>query len=200
MYAYCSSNPINCIDADGYDAIWIQEKDSAEGFGHSGLMVQNESGDWFFFYWGPADENAPITTLVRGTPTNYIFEQVTAGASDMQRIGGVVRTVASSTNADISGRAGNISHTFYFEGDYTGTYDYLDNILHEGQEEYMLLSNNCLQNTCTAFSQSDPRFCNLNGVIPNRSIFRVACLATSNGFQYNPWDHYSPFHNYVQEK
>ena len=58
MFAYCNNSPVNTCDSDGRDAIWILEGQSAEGAGHVGLLVQDERGSWYYFYWGPQSETA----------------------------------------------------------------------------------------------------------------------------------------------
>lgn len=50
MYAYCLNNPIIFGDPYGQDAIILL---SSDGAGHLGIMVQDESGVWWHFYWGP---------------------------------------------------------------------------------------------------------------------------------------------------
>ena len=52
LYAYCGNDGVNQVDPSGHDAIWLQYKDGANGFGHTGLAVQGNKNQWFYFYWG----------------------------------------------------------------------------------------------------------------------------------------------------
>ena len=52
MFAYCNNNPVNQVDPEGTDAIWLQDVDSVYGFGHTSLMIQDDLNLWWFTYWG----------------------------------------------------------------------------------------------------------------------------------------------------
>ena len=62
VFAYCRNNPVNRIDSDGYDAIWIHESNSAAGFGHSGLLVEDEAIRYTVYI--EQQENAPLSRCV----------------------------------------------------------------------------------------------------------------------------------------
>ena len=53
MFAYCNNNPVNQIDPEGTDAIWLQFAYGANGFGHTSLLIQDSANIWWYFYWGP---------------------------------------------------------------------------------------------------------------------------------------------------
>ena len=53
MFTYCNNNPVNQIDPNGTDAMWLQFPDGANGFGHTSLLLQDATGTWWYFYWGP---------------------------------------------------------------------------------------------------------------------------------------------------
>lgn len=63
MFAYCENNAINKSDDEGKDAWWIQSPNSANGSGHTSLLLQEKSGYWWYFYWGPSS----IQLLFLGT-------------------------------------------------------------------------------------------------------------------------------------
>lgn len=52
MFAYCENNAINKSDDEGKDAWWIQSPNSANGKGHTSLLLKEKSGYWWYFYWG----------------------------------------------------------------------------------------------------------------------------------------------------
>lgn len=63
MFAYCENNAINKSDDEGKDAWWIQSPNSANGKGHTSLLLKEKSGYWWYFYWGPSS----IQLLFLGT-------------------------------------------------------------------------------------------------------------------------------------
>lgn len=77
-------------------------------------------------------------------------------------------------------RAGLITDAYYFEGDYTKTYEVVEGYT-KSKEEYELVTNNCVQKTLGAFIASDKRFYDVayglpNNVIPNAAASKVALL------------------------
>ena len=52
MFTYCNNNPVNQIDPEGTDAMWLQFPDGANGFGHTSLLIQDTANCWWYFYWG----------------------------------------------------------------------------------------------------------------------------------------------------
>ena len=63
MFAYYENNAINKSDDEGKDAWWIQSPNSANGKGHTSLLLKEKSGYWWYFYWGPSS----IQLLFLGT-------------------------------------------------------------------------------------------------------------------------------------
>lgn len=63
MFAYCENNAINKSDDEGKDAWWIQSPISANGSGHTSLLLQEKSRYWWYFYWDPSS----IQLLFLGT-------------------------------------------------------------------------------------------------------------------------------------
>ena len=67
MFAYCENNAINKSDDEGKDAWWIQSPNSVPlilgNAGHTSLLLQEKSGYWWYFYWGPSS----IQLLFLGT-------------------------------------------------------------------------------------------------------------------------------------
>ena len=53
MFSYCENNAIMKYDVTGNDVWWIQSPNSAFGKGHTSLLIQEKSGYWWYFYWGP---------------------------------------------------------------------------------------------------------------------------------------------------
>ncbi|WP_419884162.1 RHS repeat-associated core domain-containing protein [Peribacillus sp. B-H-3] len=54
-YTYADNNPVNYIDSDGNDAIWITASNGANVFGHTSLVIYgkgNSGKGWYYFYFG----------------------------------------------------------------------------------------------------------------------------------------------------
>ena len=178
MFAYCLNNPANYLDSDGKDAIWIHEEDSAFGFGHSGLLVQDKDENWYFFYWGPVNESAGIKEIIdmitTGVPSNCVLVYIDT-VLETRTTDGVQVLLRESDNEFVAARADLITDIRYFEGDYTDTLNYLRKLEAEAStNDYHLLNNNCVQNTWKALAVSDERFrYNDCPVIPNWAYFRM---------------------------
>ena len=179
------------FDNGGKDAIWIQESESAKGQGHSGLMVQDENGNWFYFYWGPDNEDAPIKNLIVGVPNGSYFEPIETDGADLTQTSQVIDVLklAENSSTKASTRADKITESYYFVGDYTATYNKARDYS-KSDEEYKLITNNCVQKTLNAFCDSDSRFTQVsygtaNCIRPNSAATKVAMLPSKQGK--TPW-------------
>ena len=168
MFAYCRNNSVNYYDHEGKDAIWIQEPDSAGGFGHSGLLVQGPDGEWYYFYWGPESEEIS-SEIVSGTSPIFILQRLNTEGLNMKTLKGV-RTALSRAEGEngefIKKREELIYEIEYLEGDFSDTYDFLvQKSSDPGQ--YSLLFRNCYQLSILALSESDMSFIKYYYVWPN---------------------------------
>ena len=176
MCAYCLNNPTNYVDDAGTDAIWIQEEKSAENQGHTGLMVQDEEGNWFYFFWGPSpeeEESADILKLSLGVPNAAYYVQYipsTPSLVNLQNDNGVIDAV--NEVCDYYGKANRsqlITDTIYLEGDYHKTHDYLKSLFDNNgvcSQQYNLIFNNCVQKSVAALSKSNRLFSTYHRLSP----------------------------------
>ncbi len=51
-YVYANNNPVKYSDPSGLDAIVANQLENIGGAGHMSSFVQDDSGTWYFFYWG----------------------------------------------------------------------------------------------------------------------------------------------------
>ena len=177
MVAYCLNNPVNYSDKVGKDAIWIQEESSAFTMGHTGLLVQDSYGNWWYFYWGAADQGADLVNMITGTPAVCILESVDTSNTDLHNtvsIKMMFYQLAHDGNPDndpfFADQWNNISGTMYFYGDYSDTLEFLQDLQEKANAEevdYKLLEFNCCQLSCEALGQSDPRFMSVPALVPN---------------------------------
>ena len=150
-------------------------------------MEDEESGQWYYFYWGPEDET-PSMELVTGVENGSYVQEITTNGADLRDID-MLRTILAAAGGKAGARAEKITDIYYFEGDYTATLVAIRDMANSG-EKYNLLTNNCVQKTITAFSASDSRFGMVsygieNYLIPDRAVHKVAMLP-SNKNSY-PW-------------
>ena len=189
MFSYCLNNPVNCKDGFGNDAIWIQEAGSAAGFGHSGLVSQDDAGDWWYFFWGPKNESFTAEHIT-GTASAPVFIKLNVEGCDLTTTEGVVNAINQTFESDDpKNRASKITSSRYFVGDYTKT-TIKAGIIAAGTKDYKLLSYNCVQNTLAAFLESDSRFGlvtygDYRDIIPNE-VYSKVCLLSSIQSDF-PW-------------
>ena len=59
MFTYCNNDPVNQIDPEGMDAIWLQNPDAVDILfwkaGHTSIMLQDATNCWWYLYWGNTD-------------------------------------------------------------------------------------------------------------------------------------------------
>ncbi len=190
LYCYTGKNLINKVDQAGKDAIWIQERYSANNAGHSGLLVQDEQGVWYYFYWG-RDINHLSNNPFANTPANVYLEPIGL-CSDLDSVD-KVQNFIKTVDTEAYKRADLITDIYYFEGDYTNTYQMVEALNNSKDPlEYNILTRNCVQVVLDAFIASDRRFnlC-INSLsssvipIPNVIASKVALLPWKKG-KY-PW-------------
>ena len=165
MFAYCLNNPSNYIDKDGRDAIWIQEPESACSFGHSGLVVQDKNGIWYYFFWGPESEDLDLGLITGTTAACYVVPLDTEGL-DMTNINDVRSAIRQHPETAVSERADLIGDIEYIEGDFTNSLKYLQNYQRSGKE-YNLIYRNCYEVTIRALSESDASYAQYMTALPN---------------------------------
>ena len=194
MFAYCNNAAPNTADNNGNDAIWIQEMHSAKGYGHSGLMVQDENGDWYYFYWGPQEEEYSFGMLLLGVDRRIVVEKIDTKGYDLRGSKGVRSAIADSDNTFVKNRAKKVTTTYYFSGDYTETLNTIQEWLSE-EDHYQLLTDNCVQRCITAMGKSNSSFTMLSYTIPNHAMMSV--FYRSDNSAPNPWSFPSKTHSYL---
>ena len=183
MYAYCINNPTNYLDFEGTDAVWIQESDSAGGFGHAGLLVENEDGKWYFFYWGMESETIDFENVLKavsGTKAKLVWKEIETDNCDLATTTGVKEALQMSGDPDVN-RSELVTDTLYFTGDFSKTFEYIEKLSKESQQ-YNLLANNCVQQSTKALKNSSFDFSFTKAVIPNVAFRRARVLNCLRNF------------------
>ena len=126
MYAYCLNCATNGIDPNGEDAIWLQDKNSVASMGHTGLLIQDNNGKWWHFYWG-ANRNG--SKGKKGT------------GNILMRYEGNLNLYA--INDFYKEHYGNeYEAMIYFKGDFSKSVSYAKKLDEKG---YNFLFNNCME-------------------------------------------------------
>jgi hypothetical protein len=193
MFTYCLNNPTNFIDNSGTDAVWIQEAERADGNGHSGLLVDDGNGNWYFLYWGAAG-NGSLLQKILGTAYDFVFIKIDVTDCDLYSVDGVTQALSNSENQTAQIRSQFVTGTYYLSGDYSATYDYLSEmatqeaIVPGSLGKYELLTRNCAQTTWHALAYSNERLLqNACPIIPNNAFIKVQMLNDMHDLTYRMW-------------
>ena len=123
MFAYCLNNPVNYIDDEGTDAIYVAN------YGYSGLIIvghallyyQDDSGTWFL-----TEYNGEMFDKTTAQIYNYELRDFNL-AKNMQKW------------------ENGYYVCYYLKGDYSSIYDFAEKYKGSNYGGYHLLYNNCLK-------------------------------------------------------
>ncbi len=123
------NNPVSSVDYQGTDAILLQDKDAVYSAGHTGLLLQDDEGQWWHFYWGNNREGKLGKSGSGEMLTKYV------GNTNLSAINSFY---SSKYNGN------EYEDMIYFEGDFSASVDYAKKLQKE-QPTYNLIINNCMQ-------------------------------------------------------
>ena len=126
MFAYCNNNPVNKFDPFGEDAIWLQDSNAVYGAGHTGLLLQDSSGQWWHFYWG----NNRNGNKGKSGDGKMLLKY--NGKTDLNSINSFYEQEYG----------GKYEATIYFQGNFSNAVSYAKRL---SSKKYFLLGNNCMQ-------------------------------------------------------
>jgi len=149
------------IDPWGLDAIWLQYDEAGAGFGHTSLLIQDENGDWWFFYFGAEggtskyiDNPFLIFDDVASFVQCYKIGSAKDGLTDKDSVLKFMNANESKMPKNKDGKTAldprnELSGMIYFEGDFTKSLSAADNMREDYTNgkgmKYNLLFNNCMQ-------------------------------------------------------
>ena len=81
-YAYCAGDPVNCVDVDGDSVTVLINQDGAYGYGHMGVLLQNEEGAWDYYSSNGRHESPTIGVGNYSSPEDFLLSS--AGSSYTQ--------------------------------------------------------------------------------------------------------------------
>ncbi|MGG0825236.1 type IV secretion protein Rhs, partial [Paenibacillus turicensis] len=139
LYSYVRNNPLTHVDPSGHDAIMITNPDLAFGFGHTSIVIENNDGKWYYFYWG--DKNVQLTQV----NTSYL--------TDLDKFNkwGNDTTLKTSKGGSV-GLAGfsesGYTNSTYVKGDFSASYNEAKKLanshsINGTNKDYSLTTNNC---------------------------------------------------------
>ena len=68
LYEFCANNPVNFIDPDGLDVVYLDDSDAVRGAGHAASAVGNDLYGWAYYSFGMGDDRGGSQRL--GTHDN----------------------------------------------------------------------------------------------------------------------------------
>ena len=132
-----------------------------------------------------------------GTPYEFVFVPIDACEYDLTTTSGVIQALANSGNKTAEIRSQYVTGTYYLEGDYSPTYDYLNEMLQKETDSagslgsYALLTRNCAQVSWRALAESNIRIAITTcPIIPNTAYIELQMINDMSEFTYNAYRYF----------
>ncbi|MBQ6060180.1 MAG: RHS repeat-associated core domain-containing protein, partial [Clostridia bacterium] len=188
VYQYCSCQPVNLTDFDGFDAIWITDRTS---FTHASLLVQDAENRWYYFYWG-ARRTGLFSSELLNMGANVLFGSLLSPISGngiviYEEIRGKngepisfskdmpndeFLSKLNTTLSDSSIYAGDYDDYIYLTGDYAKSHnEALTMKARQKELRYDLIFFNCAHAVCNVLLRSIPTDSDLYKGILDISIY-----------------------------
>ena len=187
------------------------EEENAGGQGHTGLLLQDSEGDWWYYYWGPipGNDNVSIENIWKLSTSgdkNFGFARNLGKCEgkDMRDIEAIKEVLCAYVESEYPKTKVNsdeekqlfvmynsyqlLSKAIYFEGDYSASCSVAQK---KTELRYHLLASNCLQRSNGIMMVSDWRFGligrvnPLAAIIPNLAAPYVSLIPTKK--EEYPW-------------
>ena len=148
LYTYCYSNPINCIDPNGKDGIYIAFPDykistpigKIGNLGHAGvLLIDNKTGVTKYYEYGRYDKEG------KGVVRTFAVPNVKIGQDKKPTLESLNKTL--SIISEQAGHAGRIEGAYIESDKFKEMKTYAESKIAENsnpkRKEYSLRNNNC---------------------------------------------------------
>ena len=148
LYTYCYSNPINCIDPNGKDGIYIAFPDykistpigKIGNLGHAGvLLIDNKTGVTKYYEYGRYDKEG------KGIVRTFAVPNVKIGQDKKPTLESLNKTL--SIISEQAGHAGRIEGAYIESDKFKEMKNYAESKIAENanskRKEYSLRNNNC---------------------------------------------------------
>ena len=143
MFAYCNNSPAIFVDPHGMDAAVLYDDDTV---GHIGIIVQDEEGNWWHFYWG-----------TKGGFWGTILRVLAFLGSDVKSYTWCVPYEGEVSLEKINESkqfGGDYEQWQYMTGDFSECVEMLKNI----DDQYNLYSRNCSQVSLRILAYADTAY------------------------------------------
>jgi len=169
LWLYGNADPVNNIDPDGHDAIWLtnenavalpsEEKAIIHG-GHTSLLIEDgHTGNWYYFYYGPEHPNpwdpefvvvepVPQTVLANINELNSWLVNPGEDKVYLDSTGKQIEIKDTDGPAMIPG--GKYTQSVYIQGDFSKSLHHIQELKGrylKQDQRYLVLVGNCLDNS-----------------------------------------------------
>ena len=187
MFAYSNNDSVNHFDPTGEDAIWLQDSTNVFSMGHTGLLLEDNNGKCYHFYWGN-NRNGKKRKSGSGKILLQYYGKLTLSA------------INTFYNYHYQNK---YEFMIRFKGDFSKAVAYAKNL---ESKTYNLLANNCMEVTTDVlrkgtFSQSNAAYKTFllklrTLIVPNIAYNRMVRFhAAVKNWHATPWFWRKPANN-----
>ena len=141
VFSYCCNTPILSSDFSGKDAYWITDTKNvglgSMSMGHTSLLLEDEKGEWYYFYWGP--EYKPFMGKANPILEKIVIMRDVNGNISLEDLNSVLQE-----NAEQYRYGGYYDVATLFVGDYSKSVMKAKEIV-RSEDKYDVLNYNCMQ-------------------------------------------------------
>ena len=144
-YNFVANTPLNAIDPDGQDVVFLIDKEGAGGNGHMAMLFQDKTGNWLYFSQGAAEDGSQlgflsnsdyrggveILRMQRTTSSGEIIQMTKKEALDAVTGGKYDNSITLVTTPEQDGMI--TSNALKLQADFASA-----------KEKYNVYSNNCV--------------------------------------------------------
>lgn len=159
-YNFVTNNPINAIDPDGRDVIFLIDKQGAGNNGHMGMLFQDSKGAWYHFSQGAAEQGSTSGMVSNNGYVGGIMVQPMLTKNSAGQIVQMTKeqAIAMVKSGQVDGNAYDTDITLKTTQEqddkiYSNALN-LQKAYENKSEKYRLLSNNCVD-ACQDAVQGD---------------------------------------------
>ena len=165
VYAYCFNNILTQADAEGTDAYWLTDSGNVGGLGHTSLLIEDDDGTWYYFYWGPEAVGVPVWTQAKVILQNVPVSFDSNGLLNLDALNDTLNHTRMKDKKPLYGR--KYDRATLFTGDYSRSVDYAELLratytdkdsMYRIVPAYNVLYTNCMQASAAVMQASNPFF------------------------------------------
>lgn len=157
VYAYCTNSVPTHADTEGTDAYWLTDSGNVGGAGHTSLLLEDDDGVWYYFYWGPEEYGIPAWTQAKVILKNVPVSFDNDGMLNLKALNDTLN------EGEFPLYARRYDKATLFTGDYSKSVDHAESLratyedsLFEYFPAYNVLITNCMQASASVMQASNP--------------------------------------------